>query len=153
MPPESLHVARSIYRVFAESSAMRFAAMHCLRLAKVDIRSDCRCQPCLIKRESIGLPSCGVLWASDDRATHSALYRIKALFQHKALMDAAPTATSPRRRSTLLKVELALLRAVAEASARACARSESVAPEAVTSWAGSARKASLIRVSSLPGSP
>ena len=58
-----------------------------------------------------------------DIARRIALYRIKALFQYKTLMDTASTATSPRRRSTLLGVEAALLRAAAEASARACARS------------------------------
>ena len=81
------------------------------------------------------------------------LYRIKALFQRNTFTITASTATSHHRRSTLLVVEAALLRAAAEVSARACARSVSAAPGAVTSWAGSVRKLSLIRASSLPDSP
>src|SRR5882757_10815570 len=117
--------------------------------------AKCRCQRCLTPNANRSAFRLAALWlqTTRHRATHSALYRIKALFQHKTLMDTASPATSPRRRSTLLGIEAALLRAATEASAPACARSESAAPEAVTSWAGSARKPSLIRVSSLPGSP
>lgn len=65
---------------------------------------------------------------------------------------AAPTATTnPSSTTPPLGYEAALSRA--EASARACARSESAASEPVTSWAGSARTLSPAAVSSLPGSP
>jgi hypothetical protein len=77
---------------------------------------------------------------------------IEALLQNKTSMITASTATI-RRRSIPLGFEAALSRTETEASARACARSESAASEAVTSWAGSARKPLRARVSSLPGSP
>jgi len=80
------------------------------------------------------------------------MYRIEALLQDKTSMITASTATI-RRRSTPLGFEAALSRTGTEASARACARSGSAAWEAVTSWAGSARKPSRARVLSLPGSP
>src|SRR5206468_7598691 len=80
------------------------------------------------------------------------VYRIEALLQDKTSMITASTATI-RRTSTPLGFEAALSRTGTEASARACARSESAAWEAVTSWAGSARKPSRARVLSLPGSP
>src|ERR1700720_3981328 len=99
-----------------------------------------------LERESIGLPPCGVVATNDDDdiaqpTARCALYRIKALLQDKTSMITASTATNPRR-STPLGFEVALSRAATEASARACARSESAASEAVTSWAGSARKTS-----------
>ena len=72
--------------------------------------------------------------------------------QDKTSMITASTATIPRR-STPLGIEAALSRTETETSARACARSESASSEAVTSWAGSARKPSRARVLSLPGSP
>jgi hypothetical protein len=80
------------------------------------------------------------------------LYRIEALLRDNTSMITASTATN-RRRSTPLGFEAALSRTATEASARACARSESAASEAVTSWPGSARKPSPARVLSLPGSP
>jgi hypothetical protein len=79
-------------------------------------------------------------------------YRIEALLRDNTSMITASTATN-RRRSTPLGFEAALSRTATEASARACARSESAASEAATSWAGSARKPSPARVLSLPGSP
>jgi len=88
------------------------------------------------------------------RATQSALRSVsdQSVIAGQDLMIAASTATIPRR-STPLGFDAALSRAATEASARACARSESAASEAVTSWAGSARKPSRARVLSLPGSP
>ncbi len=82
----------------------------------------------------------------------SKMYRIEALLQNKTSMITASTATI-RRRSIPLGFEAALSRTGTEASVRACARSESAASEAVTSWAGSARKPSRARALSLPGWP
>jgi hypothetical protein len=73
--------------------------------------------------------------SSDDGAVNpSALARIDALLQDKTSMTTASTATICRRRSTPLGFEAALSRTGTDASARACARLESAASEAVTSW-------------------
>jgi hypothetical protein len=80
------------------------------------------------------------------------LYRIGALLQDRTTMIAASTATN-HRRPTPLGFEAALSHTATEASARACASSAPAASEAVTSWAGSARKPSRARALSLPGWP
>jgi hypothetical protein len=109
-----------------------------------------------LERESIGLPPSGVVAANDDDmrnpTARCVLYRIETLLRDNTSMITASTATN-RRRSTPSGFEAALSLAATEASARACARPESAASEAVTPWAGSARKSSPARALSLPGSP
>src|SRR5260370_29007932 len=88
--------------------------------------------------------------SNPDSDLHSVSHR--GVIAGQDFDDHVSTATIPRR-STPLEFEAALSRAATEACARACARSGSAASEAVTSWAGSARKPSRARVLSLPGSP
>jgi hypothetical protein len=101
-------------------------------------------------------PPSGVVATNDDDmrnpTARCVLYRIETLLRDNTSMITAPTATN-RRRSTPSGFEAALSLAATEASARACARPESAASEAVTPWAGSARKSSPARALSLPGSP
>ena len=94
-----------------------------------------------------------VAWEKLAPTARCILYRIEALLQDKTSMITASTATNRRRSTPLGSIEAALSRAMTEPSAQACERSEPAASEAVTSWAGSARKPSRARVSSLPGSP
>jgi hypothetical protein len=101
-------------------------------------------------------PPSGVVATNDDDmrnpTARCVLYCIETLLRDNTSMITASTATN-RRRSTPSGFEAALSLAATEASARACARPESAASEAVTPWAGSARKSSPARALSLPGSP
>jgi hypothetical protein len=109
-----------------------------------------------LERESIGLPPSGVVATNDDDmrnpTARCVLYRIETLLRDTTSMITASTATN-RRRSNPSGFEAALSPAATETSARACARPESAAAAALTSWAGSARKSSPARALSLPGSP